>query len=155
IAYTQCGVLPLMQVSAFTGVWGVSFLIAWTASTFEWMWSRRFQWSAVRGPVLACCIALGVVLVAGAFRVILAQAERSSRRAATLNRPVDLFAPGEMTRIEQGKTRPEDQIWVADKMARLQDWFLEDSRREARAGARVIVWPEANLLVLAEDEANF
>ena len=54
IAYTQYGNLPLMQVAAFVGIWGITFLIAWFASTFEWAWSRGFEWSVVRTPVLTC-----------------------------------------------------------------------------------------------------
>jgi apolipoprotein N-acyltransferase len=41
IAYTQYGWLTLMQVAAFAGIWGISFLIAWFASTLEWAWSQR------------------------------------------------------------------------------------------------------------------
>jgi apolipoprotein N-acyltransferase len=37
----------------------------------------------------------------------------------------------------------------------VQTWFLEGSRREARAGARLVAWPEQNLLVFAEDEQAF
>src|SRR5260221_9078734 len=53
IAYTQYGYLPLMQVAAFVGIWGITFLIAWFASTFDWAWSRGFEWNVVRVPVLA------------------------------------------------------------------------------------------------------
>ena len=60
IAYTQYGYLPLMQVAAFVGIWGITFLIAWFASTFEWAWSRGFEWSVVRTPVLTCAGVLGV-----------------------------------------------------------------------------------------------
>jgi apolipoprotein N-acyltransferase len=35
IAYTQYGVASLMQVAAFVGIWGIVFLMAWSASTFE------------------------------------------------------------------------------------------------------------------------
>ena len=48
IAYTQYGYLPLMQVAAFVGICGITFLIAWFASTVEWAWSRGFEWSVVR-----------------------------------------------------------------------------------------------------------
>jgi apolipoprotein N-acyltransferase len=44
---------------------------------------------------------------------------------------------------------------MSEKLGRLHQWFLDGSRREARAGARLIVWPEANLLVFREDEAAF
>jgi apolipoprotein N-acyltransferase len=36
----------------------------------------------------------------------------------------------------------------------LQDWFLENTRREAR-GARIVVWPEVSVLVFEEDETKF
>src|SRR5215471_14064377 len=32
IAYTQYGAVPLMQIAAFVGIWGVTFLVAWGAS---------------------------------------------------------------------------------------------------------------------------
>ena len=37
----------------------------------------------------------------------------------------------------------------------MHDWFLDGSRREARAGARLVVWPEQNLLVFKSDEPAF
>ena len=49
----------------------------------------------------------------------------------------------------------DERTRIAGKLARLHDWFLNGSRREARAGARLIAWPEQNLLVFAEDEAAF
>jgi len=41
-----------------------------------------------------------------------------------------------MTRIAEGNVSPEERPRLNDKLIRLQDWFLEGSRREARAGAR-------------------
>jgi apolipoprotein N-acyltransferase len=74
---------------------------------------------------------------------------------ATINRLIDLFAPGEMTRITEGRVPPEDRERGRALLSRLHDGFLERSRREARAGARIIAWPEGNLLVLASDEDAF
>jgi apolipoprotein N-acyltransferase len=74
---------------------------------------------------------------------------------ATLTPPRDFFAPGAMTRISEGRVSPAERAAVDDQLARLHDWFLDGSRREARAGARLLVWPEQNLLVFATDEARF
>jgi len=41
---------------------------------------------------------------------------------------------------------------VRESMARLQEVFFERTLREARAGARIIVWAEASVLVLKGDE---
>lgn len=154
IAYTQYGALPLMQVAAFVGIWGITFLISWFASTFEPAWSGT-EWSAIRRPLFAFAAVFGTVVMLGAARVAVAGTDRPSMRVATLNRPIDLFVPGEITRITEGRVTPDDKPAVDAKLAKLQEWFLDGSRREARAGARLIVFPEQSLLVFREDEASF
>jgi apolipoprotein N-acyltransferase len=155
IAYTQFGNVPLMQLAAFVGIWGVAFVVAWFASVVELAWSRGFDWSVIRAPILTYVAVLAVVLVTGAARAALAPTNGRILRAAMLNRPLDLFIPGEITRISEGRISAEERPKFGDKLRRLHDWFLEGSRREARAGARLIVWPEQNLLVFEEDEAAF
>ena len=103
IAYSQYGFLPLMQVAAVTGIWGITFALGWFASTAELAWSRGFDWTGIRGPVLTCGVALGAIVLGGYVRLALAPTDRASMRAATINRPPDLFIPGEMTRIAEGR----------------------------------------------------
>jgi apolipoprotein N-acyltransferase len=155
IAYMQYGWLPLMQTAAFAGIAGITFLMAWFASTFEMAWSRGFDRTIVLAPVLTCVAVLGVVLVGGSVRLALARTGRASLRIAAVNRPPDLFVPGEMTRITEGSVSPVERLYFAGKLAWLHDWFLESSRREAASGARLILWPEQNLLVFKEDEPAF
>jgi apolipoprotein N-acyltransferase len=152
LAYTQYGCLPLMQIAAFVGIWGISFLLGWTASTFEWAWARNFDWSVLRVPVTTCMTILGCVVFACSIRVALAPTDRLSMRTVALNGPLDVFVPGEMTKIASGRVSSAERPALAEKLARLQAWFLDGSRREARAGARLVAWPEQNLLVFAEDE---
>ena len=155
LAYTQYGNLPLMQLAAFVGLWGITFLMAWFASTFDWAWSRSFAWDVVRTPVLTCAAVVALAVAGGSIRLALAPSDRPSLRMATLNRPVDLFAPGEMTRIAEGRVSSEERTRLAQKLTRLHDWFLDGSRREARGGARLVAWPEQNLLIFKEDEPAF
>jgi apolipoprotein N-acyltransferase len=155
IAYSQYGFMPLMQVPAVVGIWGITFVVAWFASTFELAWNRGFNWTDIRGPVLTYGFVLAAILLAGCVRLMSAPTDRPSIRTATLNRPIDLFAPGEMTRISEGRVSATEREPFNAKLSRLHDWFLEGSRREARAGARLIVWPEQNLLVFDDDEPAF
>ncbi len=155
IAYTQYGVLPLMQVAAAAGIWGITFLMAWSVSTAEVAWRAGFDWSVVRVPVLACATVCAAAFAAGIVRVAVAATDRAAMRVAALNRPIDLFAPGEMTRITEGRVAPAERAAIDAKLAALHAWFLDGSRREAHAGARLVVWPEQNLLVFKEDEAPF
>jgi apolipoprotein N-acyltransferase len=155
IAYTQFGYLAVVQIAALVGIWGITFAITWFASTMELAWSRGFDSTIVRTPVVVCICVLVVAVLAGAVRVALAGTDTSSLRAATLNRPLDLFVPGEMTRITEGRVGADELPRVKEKLTRLHNWFFDGTRRDARAGARLIAWPEANLLVFRDDEAAF
>lgn len=155
IAYTQFGYLPLMQVAAVAGIWGISFLVAWFASTFDFAWAHGFDCRVVRGPIIAYGAVLAASLGGGAVRLAIAPTDRPSVRVATVNRPRTLFVPGEMTRITEASFKPSEREPLAAKLRTLHDWFLEGSRREARAGARIVVWPEGNLVIFKDDEAAF
>jgi apolipoprotein N-acyltransferase len=155
IAYTQYGYLPFMQLAAFVGIWGITFMVAWFASTFESVWAQGFDGSVVRIPVVTYVAIFGTILFGGAIRLAVAPTDKPSMRVATLNRPVDLFIPGEITRIAEGSVSSDERPRLSTKLTRLHDWFLEGSRREARAGARLIVWPETSLLIFKDDEPAF
>jgi apolipoprotein N-acyltransferase len=67
-----------MQTAAFAGICGITFLIAWFASTFDWAWSRGFEWSVVRAPILTCAAVLGAIVFGGSIRLALAPTDRPS-----------------------------------------------------------------------------
>ena len=49
------GMIPLaawLVPRSVTGVFGIAFLIAWSASVVNWAWDHDFQWDAIRGGVL-------------------------------------------------------------------------------------------------------
>jgi apolipoprotein N-acyltransferase len=94
LAYTQYGNLPLMQLAAVTGIWGITFLMAWFASVIN---------SAVRPLALGYAGLLCFVLLAGAVRISLTPSDRSTVRAAAVSFPRDLCPPGEVTRILEGR----------------------------------------------------
>jgi apolipoprotein N-acyltransferase len=150
LAYSQYGNLPLMQLAAVTGIWGITFMITWGASAVSWASERGFAWSTVR-PLLATYAGLlGVITVGGGLRLSLSSTPATTIRAATVSFPSDLLTPREMFRIADGRVPVEGAM--AGKIARLHEWFFETTEREARAGARLVAWPEMNFLVLADDE---
>jgi len=138
-----------------TGIFGIAFLIAWFASIVNWAWHHDFAWYAIRGGVLLYAGVFSLVMLAGAARLALGASEVKSIRAAVISGPEGMFNPGDETRILHGGVRDEELVQFRNVFRRLQDWFLENTRREARAGARIVVWPEVNLLVFKEDEPTF
>jgi apolipoprotein N-acyltransferase len=155
LAYTQHGNLPLAQLASVTGIPGISFLITWTAAVANWAWDSGFAWTAIGGGVCIWAGVMGLVVIAGAVRLEAARSDGNAVRAATLSYPKNVFVPGEITRIIEGRVAPEEHGEISGKLRRMQDWFLENALREARAGAKIIAWPETNMLVLRDEEAGF
>lgn len=69
LGLTQHAALPLMQLSALTGVYGVSFLIAWFATVANHLWERGLAWARVRAAVAVYGATLLVVLLTGSARL--------------------------------------------------------------------------------------
>jgi len=165
-AYSQYGDLPLVQVASVTGIHGITFLISWAASVGSWAWDRGFVWDVVGGGVSLYAAILIVILLLGAARL---WRGRTGSGAGTAGEPgphairvavlsslvKTFFVPGEVTRILQGRVAAEEREALRSKMRRLQDWFIEGTAREARAGADLVVWAEVDCMVFKEDESAF
>jgi apolipoprotein N-acyltransferase len=46
-AYTQAGVLPLMQLGSLVGMSGIHFIVSWFASVLSYVWEHGFNWGKV------------------------------------------------------------------------------------------------------------
>jgi len=152
--YTQHGVLPLMQLASVTGVWGIGFLIAWFAAVVNWAWDEHFVWSVIQHGILIFTGIISAVLVLGGLRVVLAP-ERNTVRVAGIGWPKGVIDRTEfMHAVRPGLDQAaRDKLNIAFK--RIQNLFLSRTEREARAGAKVVVWPEANLIVFDDEEQAF
>jgi apolipoprotein N-acyltransferase len=153
VAYTQSGDLPLLQILSITGLWGVSFLIGWFAATASWAWERRFEWKRVREGVLLYAAVLGLVLLFGGLRLAAFPPRAPTVRVAGITVHPGPAAWKIMRVLEPGAGRADiEPVRLATRA--LHDTLLARSQREARAGARIVLWSEANGLVLKQDEAG-
>jgi len=152
--YTQHGILPLVQLASVTGIWGIGFLIAWFAAVVNWAWDQQFAGDSVQHAVLLFASVASATLLLGGVRLALAP-ERRTVRIAGIGWPRGIIEAEDFRRaVEADLTDAERQKFQA-AFSRIQDSFLSRSEREARAGAKIIVWPEANLLLFEEDESAF
>jgi len=144
-AYTQYGNLPLLQLLSVTGLWGIVFLMSWLASLVNWAWERGFAWPRVRGGAALYASLLALVLLFGGARLALFPAQASTVRVAGISPSRALLDAAE---------KPQ-HTWeaFAQAYAPVNDELLSLSLQEARAGAKIILWPEGGAEVLQEDEA--
>ena len=135
LAYTQYGNLPLLQLVSLTGLWGLTFLIGWGAGTAAYVFDpRRMRGGRVLAG-LAFAAALAAVMLFGGARLALPHAGGPTLRVATVS-----------PRYEKNENYEETLA------AQIQDYLYERSAREARAGAKMILWAEDSFAVYKRDE---
>jgi apolipoprotein N-acyltransferase len=150
--YTQAGIAPLVQLVSITGMWGLTFLLAWFASTANALWEHGFDLRRTRGSLVAFGAVCGAVLLFGVVRIAVPSAEAPTVPVAAIASREDLFAtisdlnPGELmpgTATQRANTRTTFAPIAADLFARTE--------RAARDGAKIITWGETGAPVLEED----
>lgn len=156
VGTTQHGNLPLIQLAAITGTYGITFVLTWFATTVLHVWEHRLRWPEIRTATVVYAAVLTLVLIGGTVRIAffapdaptvrvaaVSPAEAADARADGLLDQYDSIA--QLAGADAAKVRPALDLVTAD--------LLQSTEREARAGARIVVWPEAGALVLEQDQA--
>ncbi|MFC5182602.1 nitrilase-related carbon-nitrogen hydrolase [Actinomadura harenae] len=154
LGVTQFGELPLLQVVSVTGVYGIGFLISWAASVGNLAWADRTR-RAVRPVGVFAAVLLAVVAVGGARLAFFSDAKHTVRIAGVGPGPEVRAAQKAAIRAVGGERRdvanaPDATFRPA--MLAAQNELLTGTRREATAGAKIVVWPENALSVRESDE---
>ncbi|GAA2682265.1 nitrilase-related carbon-nitrogen hydrolase [Nonomuraea recticatena] len=156
--YTQVTNLSLAQVVSITGVWGLSFLILWTAPVVNHLWERR----PARPLAMPYCVVLLAVLVYGGTRLALFPTS-PTLPASSATVPMAGLAPDreldkarEAAAVRSGpRTEPERNRLFRLHLTPVLDDLFTRTRQAARAGAKIVAWSEAAGYVFKEEEAAF
>ena len=87
LAYTQYGNLPLEQMVSVTGIYGITFLIAWLAAVVNASWQDEFVWHKIRGIVVLYPGILAMVLLLGGARLAFFPVDSKTVRVASVVAP--------------------------------------------------------------------
>jgi apolipoprotein N-acyltransferase len=156
LAYSQYGDLPIMQLASVTGLWGITFLIAWFGSMGAWVWANGFQWSVVRTEVLIYGALWGLVMLAGGARLAFTPQNKTTIRIAGIGWPAGVFDRAMINPLIVDDSLSAEQLDLArQKLHALYQRLLDDSQREARSGAKIVAWTEASAIMLAEDSPSW
>jgi apolipoprotein N-acyltransferase len=135
LAYTQYGNLPLLQVVSLTGLWGLTFLIGWGASTAAYVFEpRRVRAERVRAGLTFAVVLLAALLYGG-VRLALPHAGGPTLRVATVSPQYE-----------------NNENYEETLAAQIQEYLYARSEREALAGAKMILWAEDSFAVYKRDE---
>ncbi len=70
LATTQSS-LPLLQLISITGIWGITFIILWTASTINWLWDNAFNKQILGKALWMYGVPLIIIISYGQIRLAL------------------------------------------------------------------------------------
>lgn len=150
-AATQFAITPLIQLSAVTGIWGITFLTGWFASTAVALWENDFDLKATRKPVALFTTILIVVLFLGAVRT--AQFRPSGETVRIGSVAIDSGLPY-WDEIDDANPR-SNKAENAPGYAKTVDQLFASSKRMVSQGAKIIFWGEGNAPMYEDDEAAF
>jgi apolipoprotein N-acyltransferase len=127
LANTQYNNLPLVQITSVTGLWGLSFLIAWLSPVVNYAWERGLAEPRVQHVLGVYAGILTLVLLLGGARLAFFPPLSDTVRVAAV------------VRIDSGR-----------------DSALEDLTREAAgAGAEVVAFYEVAFKITSDEQADF
>jgi len=143
LAYTQYGILPLMQLVSITGIYGLVFLICWFASVVNFCWENGFVPAKIRKVAGVYMCVLLAVLVYGGIRLLVISPDDSLVRVAAVKTPSDIPSRGTSWRISG-----ISPFHLQESLAILES----QTAKAADAGAKIIAWQEYADLISDQDK---
>lgn len=147
-AYSQQNNLVLMQIISITGLWGLTFITTWFASTINWIWERGFSWPTINRGVYIYGAILFLVLAFGSVRLRFFTPQTGTVRVHAL---VPLEEEPEQFVPQLFELWETDLDAFRQKTVSMYDPLIEGVIREARAGAQIVVLPENAAIGVKED----
>lgn len=155
-AYTQFQNLYLLQIVTVTGIYGIIFIMYWTAAMVIWIWNNRSNQKALKKYVTVFGSVIGLIFVYGVVMYQFAGNPEESIRIAGVTVPVshllnddeDVYAT-----FYTDTFTDKNMANAQEKLAAVEDALFIKTRQEAEAGAKIVFWSELNGAVLKQDEA--
>ena len=140
-AYSQSDNLALLQILSITGMWGVTFLIMWCASTVNSLWEHQFDWRPVKGTLGGFVVVFLAALLFGSVQLSFSPPSSQTVEAATItldsavsseaDSPIDANF-NQSTDAQRAAARPKIETSV--------DQILSRTETALRGGAKMVSW---------------
>lgn len=156
-AYTQYRNLYLLQIVTVTGVYGISFIMYWSAAMILWTWNNRSNISRIKKYILIYAGILGAVFFYGIFMLQFGEKPDNSVRIAGITVPVSelLNEDKDVYSVFYTDTFTDENMANAKKkLSNITEELFFKTAQEAQAGAKLVFWSELNGAVLKEEEAK-
>ncbi len=133
--------LPLLQLLSVTGIWGITFIILWTASIINWLWDKSFKWEQIKTGLLIYSITFLTIIIFGQVRLSLDN-DCKTVRIASINISKDALKNRHNANIDS----------IAEKA---NDDFLTNCKIASSSGAKVVFGIETVISLQKNKENAF
>ncbi len=168
-AYSQHSQLILLQSISVFGMCYITFLIGWFASVINWVVENELEWQKIRRGVIVYASVLILTLGFGSLRLLIERPSSETIRVASLSaipekeqtRGPGMSAvprkrvertPGLEKRMFANQLTEKDEAYLKSNAEVENADLFRRSAVEAKAGAKLIFWGEANSSAFKADE---
>ncbi|MBN1312292.1 MAG: hypothetical protein JXB30_12815 [Anaerolineae bacterium] len=152
VAATQFDQTVFIQLAAVTGIWGLGFMIGWTAAVINYVWEQEFDLRQAGAAPLICGGVLSATLILGGLRIVLTAPGEETVKIASITVEHTRDYWGEI--IDQGTPTGTAGQYQAELDALIERLFGE-SQRTAEYGAQIVFWSEGNAILYPEEVEAF
>jgi len=138
LVHTQSS-LPLLQLVSIAGIWGVIFLITWTASIANWLWDNYFEKSKIYIAFWVFVIPFLSIIIWGQYRL-----------SHTIDSPTVRIASINSTKAEYQHRMTTNYDTLVEKA---NEGFLRNCEIAAASGAKIVFGRET-IISLPNDKEN-
>ncbi len=151
---TQFHFSAFLQLSSIASIWGMSFLISWTASVMNTFWSKDFKFDFKKTPKLAKVFSVIIIstMLFGALRVAVSDPSSPSVRVGSISveHQRDYWSA-----IIDRKTPADEASLYLPEIQALEDQLFSLSEQAVNGGAKIIFWSEGNCPYYEDYEQEF
>ena len=140
-AYTQRGVLPIMQFASIAGLWGITFVIGRFASLVNYLWDQGFKFNQF--ALTSACLLLLVPLF-GFGRILLKPQPKQTPVIAGFSLP-----NGALANL-MDKSKNEDKADFRRAADQLNTEELNQIHTLAKDGANIVAMQEASFVGMTD-----
>ncbi len=154
-AYTQYQNPYLLQIITITGIYGITFLIYWTAAIVIWSWKNRNKKECIKKYIIIYISVIGFVFAYGVVMFHFVGNLDKSVRIAGVTVPISELLNNDKDVYSTFYTNTftdENITNTRNKLSSVADELFLKTELEAQAGAKIVFWSELNGAVLKQDE---
>jgi apolipoprotein N-acyltransferase len=159
IAYTQHNNIVLLQLISITGIYGIAFIVGWTASILNWVWENRTNWNQIKKGVYSYLSIMIIIFLFGSIRLNLIHDHSSTVQISSISIPLRHLTNEELHALDEVKsnkhTSQKDRDSVERVITKHNEELFDLTKKQAEYGSKIVFWSEVSGNVFKSGEKEF